>query len=273
MARRKSSTKVCRMCGESKPREQFAKWARDCTACVDAPDKVCQSCGIRQPKDAFQQYRQTCRACKSAYDLGYYATNKPHINARNTAYYHDNKEHLTACNRAYVLAHYEDVQAYQQAYRDENKERLAAYFRAYYEAHQDEKRAYASAYGQAHADKVLARVIAWGLAHPERVRYHRVMKDFRRRTRLAQDPRNDLTPEQHQAVIDAAHGRCPYCPVYNPTCALCPKGQHTDLTIDHITAVAKGGPNTLHNLIACCGTCNTKKMTRHAPVLVQPLLL
>lgn len=242
-------------------------------ATPQSTSKTCKVCQETKPTNAFQAGRKMCRACKSVYDKRYYSANKARINARNKAYYEEHTEHLLANMKQYVLEHSEETKAYQKAYRHEHKEQFAAYFRAYYQAHQDEKRAYASAYGQAHAEKVLARVIAWGLANPERVHYHRVMRDFRRRTRLAQDPHNDLTPEQHQAVIDAAHGRCPYCAVYYPTCALCPKGQHTDLTIDHITAVGKGGSNTLHNLIACCGACNTKKRMRQAPILVQPLLL
>ena len=73
-------------------------------------------------------------------------------------------------------------------------------------------------------------------------------------------------------VIAAAKGVCLYCTHYNPTCRLCPKGTHK-LTVDHITAVTKGGKSTLHNLVACCRSCNARKKISPAPLLVQPLLL
>lgn len=73
-------------------------------------------------------------------------------------------------------------------------------------------------------------------------------------------------------VIDAANGVCAYCRVYNPACKLCPKGQHK-LTVDHITAIVNGGTSVLHNLVACCRSCNAKKRTKPNPIMVQPLLL
>jgi len=73
-------------------------------------------------------------------------------------------------------------------------------------------------------------------------------------------------------VIEAAHGVCAYCPVYNPSCKMCPKGAHK-LTVDHITAIVNGGTSALHNLIACCRSCNAKKRAKPLPIAVQPLLL
>jgi 5-methylcytosine-specific restriction endonuclease McrA len=78
--------------------------------------------------------------------------------------------------------------------------------------------------------------------------------------------------EQRRLVIAAAHGVCAYCPHYNPTCKQCPKGGHK-LTVDHITAIVKGGDSSLHNLIACCRSCNAKKHAKPTPIMVQPLLL
>lgn len=95
----------------------------------------------------------------------------------------------------------------------------------------------------------------------------------RRRARLRGAKRNDVTRQQRVLVLTAAHGYCIYCRHYNPACTLCPKGQHEDLTVDHITAVYHGGDNTLWNLVACCASCNSTKNIRPNPVPVQPLLL
>jgi hypothetical protein len=95
----------------------------------------------------------------------------------------------------------------------------------------------------------------------------------RRRARLRGVKRNDVTPQQRKLVLAAAHGRCAYCAYYDPACKLCPKGRHVKLTVDHITAVYHQGDNTLHNLVACCASCNSKKKISPNPVPVQPMLL
>lgn len=95
----------------------------------------------------------------------------------------------------------------------------------------------------------------------------------RRRARIRGVARNDVTPTQRKLVKAAAQGRCAYCTYYNPACELCPKGQHEKLTVDHITAIYNGGDNTLHNLVACCASCNSKKKISPNPVPVQPMLL
>src|SRR5262245_5789252 len=100
-----------------------------------------------------------------------------------------------------------------------------------------------------------------------------VLHTTKRRARMHSVSRNDVTPEQRDIVLAAAHGTCVYCAYYNPTCALCPKGAHKGLAVDHITPLVLGGDNTLHNLGACCKSCTSKKRTQPNPVPVQPLLL
>lgn len=95
----------------------------------------------------------------------------------------------------------------------------------------------------------------------------------RRRARIRGVARNDVTPAQRKLVKAAAQGCCAYCAYYDPACQLCPKGQHEKLTVDHITAIYNGGDNTLHNLVACCASCNSKKKINPNPVPVQPMLL
>jgi hypothetical protein len=95
----------------------------------------------------------------------------------------------------------------------------------------------------------------------------------KRRARIRNAPRNDVTPEQRMLVLDSAHGRCVYCPHYNPGCRQCAKGTHADLEVDHISPVGPEGPNTLHNLVACCRSCNPTKGRKPNPIPVQPLLL
>lgn len=114
----------------------------------------------------------------------------------------------------------------------------------------------------------IARAAQWLKNHPDYARAACV----KRRARKKSAPLNDLTIEQHQAVLAAAKGVCAYCHYYKPGCLTCKRGKHA-LTIDHITALARGGSHTLHNLVACCRSCNARKHAGPVPGPVQPLLL
>jgi len=137
----------------------------------------------------------------------------------------------------------------------------------------EKARAKAKKYRKNNLERVRAkgrvRTKKWYKNNPERVRTILKASGHRRRSRLQSSPINDLTPAEIAFVIAQANGRCPYCP---PTCKSCKRGSHT-LTIDHLTAVANGGPNTLHNVIAVCKSCNSSKGTRPVPKPVQPFLL
>lgn len=67
--------------------------------------------------------------------------------------------------------------------------------------------------------------------------------------------RKDISPKLRFDVLKRDNFACVYC------------GQRAsndvDLVIDHIVPVAKGGPTTIDNLQAACGTCNAGKAAGH----------
>jgi len=101
-----------------------------------------------------------------------------------------------------------------------------------------------------------------------------------RRARIRGAKINNVTPAQRALVLTSANGFCAYCAFYAPGCTLCLQRAHPikgnnkySLSVDHITAVENGGDNTLHNLVACCRSCNSKKKISPNPLPVQPILL
>ena len=56
------------------------------------------------------------------------------------------------------------------------------------------------------------------------------------------------TPINRKNILKRDNNRCQYCNKFS-TC----------LTIDHIVPRNKGGKDTWENLVAACGSCNTKK--------------
>jgi 5-methylcytosine-specific restriction endonuclease McrA len=175
------------------------------------------------------------------------------------------------------------LNAIERAKRAANPEPYRMHGRRNYQRHKAAFIARAMRWNAAHPLIFLAIKSVWRAANPAKVRAagrryrqrHPERKAFdeaNRRARKAAAQRQDVTPEQRAMVIAAAHGVCPYCPHYNPTCKACRTGTHK-LTIDHVTALKNEGEHTLWNLVACCVSCNSKKGTRPNPIPVQPLLL
>jgi hypothetical protein len=133
----------------------------------------------------------------------------------------------------------------------------------------EKTRALARAAYHANPQKAIASTSKWTRNNPEKAQA--IIQ--RRRARVRGLNRNDVTEAQRKIVKAAARGVCAYCAYYNPGCRLCRKNQHKKLTVDHITSVYHHGDNTLHNLVASCSSCNSKKSTNPNPIPVQPMLL
>lgn len=145
-----------------------------------------------------------------------------------------------AQSTAWRMAHPEWKKQNDKRYVENNREKVRENQARWRAEHQDELAAYRA-------------------AHPEQPRAN--AKRHRALTRGASH--SDLSHEQW-LEIQVAQDHC---------CAHCHKRCKGRLTQDHITPVTKGGPHTLHNVIAVCRNCNSKKGTKPSPVFVQPLLL
>jgi 5-methylcytosine-specific restriction endonuclease McrA len=209
-----------------------------------------------------EKHRQQSRArYNERYPTRYKANAKARHDARMAAMTPEELASYRAANAAATRRH-----------RAKDPEAEQAQRLAYQRSHPDKHRAYS----KQHRVKSVAKNPSY---YKERYRMWRDRNPAaiteaaaRRRARIRGAKRNDVTPAQRQAVIDAAHGVCAYCKHFKPACQACRKGTHR-LTVDHITAIVNGGDNTLWNLIACCHSCNSAKNKRPNPVPVQPLLL
>jgi 5-methylcytosine-specific restriction endonuclease McrA len=132
------------------------------------------------------------------------------------------------------------MQTIQQAreWRRKNREKVRAWKRAYRARHPETSRL------QHRKDLVRTRVLtqAWRIEHPEQARIHRA----RRRARIA-SVLATLTAAEWEAILEAAGHACIYC------------GTATNLTMDHLTPLARGGNHTAENVAPACGPCNSSK--------------
>ncbi len=122
-----------------------------------------------------------------------------------------------------------------------NPDKARDAMRRWRSANRDADRAAKRAYYAANHAKVRAANKAYASAHPE----VRRVKAHRRRTRLAADP--GFTAREWRALIEAYDRRCAYCRRTKP------------LQVEHRIPVARGGKNTIDNIVPACQRCNARK--------------
>lgn len=132
--------------------------------------------------------------------------------------------------------------------------------RARYLANHDDEIARHREYNARYPDRRLASHRKWSAKNTLKIRAY----SSQRRAREVAAPINDFTAEQWEALCKAARYRCCYCGA---------KGTAETLQPDHLTPYNDKGSNTLHNILPCCGSCNSRKQDRAVLKPVQPFLL
>jgi 5-methylcytosine-specific restriction endonuclease McrA len=197
------------------------------------------------------------------------------------AKYHKNIEESRAKNRAKSPQRAEQKRGYHRAWHKKTypKSRdtiIARSHEAYhrdlevsrekariqYQRHRAKKLAYMQEWQAAHPEQVAAYKKGWKQRNPERVNAQARKDGLNRRVRKAAVA-NTLSHAQWLEIQETQDHRCWYCG----------KRAKGKLTQDHILSLSKGGPHTLHNVIAACRSCNSKKNNRAPLTPVQPLLL
>ncbi len=276
------TTKLCSRCRESFPAtaeyfyfdKQRKQFRSKCRKCIKDYSSELYS----KPKEHYQLGdTKTCSTCDQAFlattDFFYFDKRRKRlhrdciqcVNTYNRLYYETHKEPRLIRSRAYNLENKEAKATRDKAYILANKEYVRDWHKTYYLNNKERELARSAAWAQENKAYVLERARAWRKATPGR----QSAKETRRRARRAGVAINDFTDEQWQTLLKCSNYRCAYCPSDCPEC----RNKTHELTRDHITAITKGGDNTLHNIVVACRSCNAKKHTNPAPHYVQPLLL
>lgn len=274
--------KVCTKCGLSKSLDEFAKknggkYGRQphCRACKNAtdrnysvmnPDKVRAYNAARKDKPKVVPEEKTCRTCKRTKPIDEFgfdqSTKDGHATrckfckrSESKGYRTENPIKVRIASARWKAEHPAELAAYALA----NAPKRNAQRKTRYATDPAKENAQTSAYYFAKKDELRPKRRAWDQAHPEFAHE----KNKRRRAQIAGSEINDLTHAQWVEIQEAQKHRCYYC---GKRC----KGK---LTQDHLTPLSKGGLHTLHNVIAVCVSCNSRKGPRAIPVSVQPMLL
>ena len=221
------------------------------------------------------EHPEHVRRIQRAANARYLEKNRPVVNAKKREKRAADPEHARALRQAEHAAHPERSASHSRAYRARHPERAREVDRAWKArnkatiAARDTKRRqenpaqflqWLRAWTQRNQEHVRAQARLWYQQHPERSKAIQARKNARR----AAAPINDFTAEQWEALCNAVDYRCCYCGKAFPA---------EQLTPDHLTPYAKQGSNTLHNILPCCGSCNSRKKDRPVLKPVQPFLL
>lgn len=133
------------------------------------------------------------------------------------------------------------VNAERARYRERHREKLRAKAKAYRAANLEKRRAYERAYYQRHRERIIARALAWNRDNPE------ARAELARRRGRAD---GTFLERDWERLISRFAGLCAYCRV------------RPWAEIDHIIPLARGGRNTIGNVLPACLACNRSKNAR-----------
>lgn len=106
----------------------------------------------------------------------------------------------------------------------------------------EKNREYARRWAQENPERNRARANAWQRQNPDRVR----ARQNARRARERAAP-GVYTHVEWKARCDQVGGCCFYC------------GATGKLTVDHVVPLARGGSNSIDNIVPACSRCNCRK--------------
>lgn len=155
-----------------------------------------------------------------------------------------NPEAVRDRRRRYRAANPEKKKSADERYRRSNPERVRQSTRAWRgkETTKAKEAEYARRWKAANREKARANFARWQSSHPEQNRE----RERRRRARKATVVSIDFTPEQLDARMAMFGHRCWMC-----------GGPYEH--VDHVIAIARGGPHVLANLRPACQSCNSSK--------------
>ncbi len=228
--------------------------------------KTCTKCNQPLPLAAFQRNRSRpdglqsyCRECMNLANRMSSAKNIDAKRARTAKYDREHAEERRAYRATWRKANAERIKARNAEYRAANKERIDSYNAEYNERTRDRRKAeYAAnpepakqrarAWQLKNPNKVLERNRRWREANPERYREYMRLGTARRRARQANLPTFTVTTEDLRRIAARP------CAVDGCT--------NTDIQVDHVIPIARGGAHGIGNLQPLCASHNAAKCAR-----------
>lgn len=229
-------TKTCSRCSETKDVAEFycSEQSADKLRCEC---KVCCKAAANKWRDENpEKVRASCKR--------YYEENTKKCIEGSRRWSRDNPDKVAASRKAYRARTYKPHPR-QKMSDKEKKAKKKAYAARVYEENKDEINASTNAWNRANPESMRKSRKRYNKTHPEA----RKAEKHRRRTRIAGNG-GSYTADEWQALVEHCGGFCQCC------------GEETELTVDHIIPVVKGGTSNIDNLQPLCLPCNSSKGTK-----------
>lgn len=247
-------------------------------------NKTCGRCKQVKPASNFYQskrrpdgLRDWCKTCETEYNREYVAKNKDKVDANRRQYwdvpenrerrkktqnqlYHEKHDYMRAKRKAAYHADPEPVKEQTRLYREQNPEKVRESSHRTWQKKRHIYLAKHRQYRQINHDRLCERqrqryaenpepareqARAWRRANPDKrkVQHHR-----RRAHKVASG--GSYTTVEWRAL----------CDWFGDVCLAC--GERSDLTVDHVIPISRGGSNAIDNLQPLCLSCNSSKKAR-----------
>jgi 5-methylcytosine-specific restriction endonuclease McrA len=144
--------------------------------------------------------------------------------------------HCKACHASYATPQ-QDRQKYER-----HKDKIKARTKRYYETHRADRLASAARYRDANQDRIRSWLRTYAKAHPEKLLPHAHLRLARKRA-----AKGSFTTAEWTGLVS----------FFGSVCLSC--GVTTDLSVDHVIPLARGGTNSIDNLQPLCRQCNSSK--------------
>jgi 5-methylcytosine-specific restriction endonuclease McrA len=166
--------------------------------------------------------------------------------ASHEAYNAEHQIENAAYRREWQVVNKDKVALQGQLYRTVNAEKCREQARTWYYSHLEEARLSSSNWYRNNLEHARALNAIWAKSHPEDCQRY----NANRRAKLA-GASGSFTNDEFRALCREFDGSCAYCGL-----------QETEterLVPDHMLPLAKGGDNSIWNIIPACKRCNASK--------------
>jgi 5-methylcytosine-specific restriction endonuclease McrA len=167
---------------------------------------------------------------------------EPAVRARGRAFSREYRRRFPDRVRAQRERDRERIREYLRGWRQRNREKLRDYSARYRLEHHDRELAKSRKYHRLNAEYRRQGSAEWRRKNPDR---HAFLSAARRAREL--NAVGSHTYAEWRAMVALFEGRCAYC------------GRLGPLTRDHVIPLARGGSNSIGNILPCCRTCNGRK--------------